>query len=78
MQADAAPGALGAELESGGNFRFVVHQAAGMVAVQLGVPVERALLRLRAYAFSSGRTVSDVAADVVGPPAASRRPGDDQ
>ena len=65
MQADAAPGALAPELESGGNFRFVVHQAAGMVAVQLGVPVDDALLRLRAHAFSSGRTVSDVAADVV-------------
>ena len=64
MQADAAPGGLGPELESGGNFRFVVHQAAGMVAVQLGIPVSDALLRLRAYAFSSGRTVSDVAADV--------------
>ena len=74
MQADAAPGALGPELESGGNFRFVVHQAAGMVAVQLGIPVNEALLRLRAHAFSSGRTVSDVAADVDGPPAAFRRP----
>ena len=56
MQADAAPGELGPELEAGGNFRFVVHQAAGMVAVQLGVPVDDALLRLRAHAFSSGRT----------------------
>ena len=64
MQADAAPGELGPALESNGNFRFVVHQAAGMVAVQLGVPVSEALLRLRAHAFSAGRTVSDVAADV--------------
>ena len=36
-----------------------------MVAVQLGVPVADALLRLRAHAFSSGRPVSDVADDVV-------------
>jgi hypothetical protein len=64
MQADAAPGALGPGLEVGGNFRFVVHQAAGRVAVQLGVPVDEALVRLRAYAFGSGRTVSDVGADV--------------
>ena len=41
MQAGAAPGQLGGELEAGGNFRFVVHQAAGMVAVQLGVPRRR-------------------------------------
>jgi GAF domain-containing protein len=65
MQAGAVPGALGIELESGGNFRFVVHQAAGMVAVQLDIPIDSALLRLRAYAFSSSRNVSDVAADVV-------------
>ena len=65
MQADAVPGALGPELESGGNFRFVVHQAAGMVAVQLGIPVDDALLRLRGHAFSTGRPVSDVAHDVV-------------
>jgi hypothetical protein len=64
MQAHAVPGALGPALEAGGNFRFVVHQAAGRVAVQLGVPVDEALIRLRAYAFAGGRTVSDVAVDV--------------
>ena len=64
MQSAASPGALGPELESGGNFRFVVHQAAGMISVQLGVPVDEALLRLRAYAYSSGRSISDVARDV--------------
>ena len=53
------------DLEAGANFRFVVHQAAGMVAVQLAVPVEEALVRLRAHAFSSGRLVVDVATDVV-------------
>ena len=65
MQAGAFPGALGAALEAGGNFRFVVHQASGMVAVQLGVPVEDALMRLRAHAFANSQTVSDVARDVV-------------
>src|SRR5437763_4100816 len=39
MQADAPPGMLSAELEEGANFRFVVHQASGMTAVQLGVTV---------------------------------------
>jgi GAF domain-containing protein len=65
MQADAAPGALGAELEVGTNFQFVVHQAAGMVAVQLGVGVTEASLRLRAHAFSTDRLVANVAREVV-------------
>ena len=65
MQAAAEPGELAPELEASGNFRFVVHQAAGMASVQLGVPVAEALIRLRAHAFSSGRSVSDVADDVV-------------
>ena len=58
------PGALGDAIEAG-NFHFVVHQAAGMVATQLGVPVDEALLRLRAHAFSSGRPLTDIARDVV-------------
>ena len=65
MQAGAQPGELAPELEASGNFRFVVHQAAGMVSVQLGVPVAEALVRLRAHAFSTDRSVSDVADDVV-------------
>jgi hypothetical protein len=65
MQANAEPGALGADLEVGTNFQYVVHQAAGMVAVQLGVGVSEALLRLRAHAFSTDRLVADVARDVV-------------
>ena len=65
MQANAPPGALGADLEAGSDFRFVVHQASGMVAAQLEVSVTEALVRLRAYAFANGRLVTDVAEDVV-------------
>jgi hypothetical protein len=65
MQAQAPPGALGAELEEGANFRFVVHQASGMVAAQLGVSVGEALVRLRAYAFGNERLLADVAEAVV-------------
>ena len=65
MQAGAEPGAIGAELEVGTNFRFAVHQAAGMIAVQLGVGVDVALVRLRAYAFSHDRNLIDVAHDVI-------------
>lgn len=64
-QIDAAPGVLGAELEAGTALRFVVHQATGMVAVQLGVGVIEALVRLRAFAFAQNRLVAEVAADVV-------------
>jgi hypothetical protein len=43
----------------------VVHQASGMVSEQLGVDADAALLRLRAVAFVSGRSVADIALDVV-------------
>ncbi|MEV2212056.1 GAF and ANTAR domain-containing protein [Streptomyces sp. NPDC050997] len=42
-----------------------VHQAVGMVMVQSGLAPDQALDRLRARAFAQGRTVSEVAADVV-------------
>jgi len=65
MQAEAAPGMLGAELEAGSDFRFVVHQASGMVSAQLEVSVGEALIRLRAYAFAHDRPLGAVAQDVV-------------
>ncbi|MFI1988243.1 GAF and ANTAR domain-containing protein [Actinoplanes sp. NPDC020271] len=45
--------------------RAAVHQATGMISVQLGVPVEEALARLRAHAFAAGRDLDELAADVV-------------
>lgn len=65
MQADAPPGAVSVELDDGTNFRYVVHQAAGMVSVQLGVPVADALARLRAHAYGYDRSIDDVGRDVV-------------
>jgi len=65
MQAGAPPGRLGGELEAGGDFQYVVHQASGMVAVQLEVSVGQALVRLRAYAFGNDRPLTEVAEDVV-------------
>jgi len=65
MQAGAPLGELAAELEAGGDFRYVVHQASGMVAAQLDVSVGVALIRLRAYAFSHERPLGEVAGDVV-------------
>ena len=65
LQANAPPGRLAVELETGSNFRYVVHQATGMVAVQLDVSVGHALIRLRAHAFGNERPLHDVARDVV-------------
>ena len=53
------------ELETGADFHFVVHNAAGMVSVQEQVSVTEALIRLRAFAFSSDRLLAEVAGDVV-------------
>ncbi|HKT05314.1 MAG TPA: GAF and ANTAR domain-containing protein [Rugosimonospora sp.] len=43
----------------------VVHQATGMVAVQLAVPLAEALVRLRAHAYAESRPVDEIARDVV-------------
>ncbi len=42
-----------------------VHQATGMITIQLGISLAEALLRLRAHAYATDQTVSAVAADVV-------------
>jgi GAF domain/ANTAR domain len=65
LQADAPPGKLAAALDASADFHYVVHQATGMVAVQLDVNVTQALIRLRAHAFGNNRPLSDVARDVV-------------
>ncbi|MFC8449504.1 GAF and ANTAR domain-containing protein [Kitasatospora sp. NPDC057223] len=44
----------------------VVHQATGMLSAQLSLPLPQALLRLRAHAYSSGRSIIDTSKDVVG------------
>lgn len=42
-----------------------IHQATGMLSVQLGIDLPTALLRLRARAFAENRRLSHLAADVV-------------
>lgn len=42
-----------------------VHQAAGMVMVQIGVPIDQALLRMRGIAFAEGLTVDELADAIV-------------
>ena len=62
-----APGDAGlAELlDTAGSDRIVVHQATGMIAAQLDETVPNALARLRAAAFASGRSMYEIAQDVV-------------
>jgi hypothetical protein len=52
-------------LDTGGTDRIVIHQATGMIAVQLDDTTANALARLRAAAFASGRSIYDIARDVV-------------
>jgi GAF domain len=77
LAADAAANALvQIEIESEGRdlsraadlqgaHHMQVHQATGMVTVQLDVPIEDALSMLRARAFSTGLPLAEVARDVV-------------
>ena len=46
-------------------YRVVVHQAAGMITVQMGIDVQEALSRLRATAYAEGVSIDAVASDVV-------------
>ena len=66
LQAQAPLGALAHELDRAADFHPLVHQATGMVAVQLGTSVAQAAIRLRGYAFGNGRPLQEVARDVVG------------
>jgi hypothetical protein len=69
--ADIAAGALLADLEAvrGGEVlgqgRFAVHVATGALAARHDIPVEEAEARIRAHAFSSGHSLTDVAEAVL-------------
>jgi hypothetical protein len=52
-------------LDTAGTDRIVIYQATGMIAAQLDDSVADALARLRAAAFASGRSIYDIAEDVV-------------
>jgi AmiR/NasT family two-component response regulator len=45
--------------------RAEVSQATGMVVAQLGVDPAEALVRLRAHAYATGRSATDVAHDIL-------------
>jgi len=56
---------VGTESAEAWAYPAVVHNATGMVAEQLGITVDDALLRIRAVGFVIGRDVGDIARDVV-------------
>lgn len=63
---DAAPeGVLAESLDEAVAYRAEIHQASGMVAIQLKIPVAEAMVRMRAHAFGEGRGVGEVARDIV-------------
>jgi hypothetical protein len=65
LQAAVEPGGLAPELAAAEELRTEVHQASGMVSVQLSISVADALVRLRARAYAEGRPIRDVAHDVI-------------
>lgn len=60
-----SPGGNAESASSGGTLPRGVHQATGMLVVQLGVSAESAFARLRAHAYAHGRTIHEVAEDIV-------------
>ena len=51
--------------DSRASYQLQVHQATGMVHVQGGVTIDQVFLMLRARAFAEGRSLAELAADVV-------------
>jgi AmiR/NasT family two-component response regulator len=47
--------------------RAKIDQASRMLTEQLGVGIEEAFIRLRAYAYVNDLRLTDVARDIVGP-----------
>lgn len=64
-QSGAGEDRLGDDLQVLTDYSAAIHQASGMVSVQLGIGVGEALVRLRAHAFVTGRPLAEVSADIV-------------
>ncbi|MGP3926921.1 GAF and ANTAR domain-containing protein [Streptomyces sp. 8N616] len=65
-QTDPADGtALDGQFEGMGGYRAEIDQATGMLTEQLGVGIDEAFIRLRAYAYAYDRRLAEVARAVV-------------
>jgi hypothetical protein len=65
IEANLPPAEVTGELLVSAAHQTAVHQAAGMIAVQLDVSVGQALVHMRVHAFAHRRTLIDVAQAVV-------------
>ena len=65
LQAAAGDPASNAWAELNSLSRAEVSQATGMLVAQLGIEPTEALVRLRAHAYATGRTATDVARDIL-------------
>ncbi|MEY2446224.1 MAG: hypothetical protein QOE00_2804 [Ilumatobacteraceae bacterium] len=75
IQSRSEPPLLADELTDANAHRAEVHQASGMISVQLGIDIDQALVRLRAHAYATDQSVATVAQQVV---ARSLHLGDDR
>jgi hypothetical protein len=65
IQARSNPPLLSNDLTDTTAHRAEVHQASGMLAVQLDIKPVEALVRIRAHAYATEQTVADVARQIV-------------
>lgn len=65
LSAQAPPDGFPGDLTDAA-LRAEVHQATGMISVQLDVGIEEAFVRLQAHAYSTGQRIGEVGDDVVG------------
>ena len=65
LQAGRPPGELEALVTEGLSNTVEVHQASGVVSVQLGIPVAASLAVLRAHAFAEASSLTDIATQVI-------------
>jgi hypothetical protein len=65
LQSDETDGQLAAGLDQAVAYRAEIYQASGVVAFQLSISPDEALLRIRGHAFATGDPVATVAADVL-------------
>lgn len=65
LQAEAPAGTLAIGFDEAVQYRAEIYQASGMTAIQLSIPADEALLRIRAHAFANNQAVTEVAALIV-------------
>jgi len=65
LQAGADPGTLAAALDDVRGYHPEIHQATGMLAARLDVPVSEAMVLLRARAYADGVPLASLAREIV-------------